>query len=62
MREELGPKYAVRLGDLRFWHVRQVTCFSCRHVATVSPALLLQRFGEHQPLADLEDRFRWHRM
>jgi len=59
MREDIiGPKYAIRLGDLRPWHVLQVTCFSCRHVATVSPAPLLQRFGEHQRLSELEDRFR----
>ena len=58
MQEDiLGPKYAVRLGDLRPWHVLGITCFSCRHTATVSPAPLMRRFGEHQCIAELEDRF-----
>jgi len=59
MQEDiLGPKYVVRLGDLRPWHVLQVRCFRCRHAATVSPAPLLQRYGEHQRVAELEDKTR----
>lgn len=58
MREEIiGPKYAIRLGDLKSWHVLKVTCLQCRHESTVSPAPLLRRFGEHQRLAQLEERF-----
>ena len=30
----------------------------CRHVATISPKPLLHKFGEHQRLVQLEDRFR----
>ncbi len=53
----LGPKYAVRLGDLQPRHVLRVTCFSCRHTANVSPLPLLARFGENQRVSDLEERF-----
>jgi len=38
-------------------HVLKVTYLSCRHVATVSPAPLLVRFGEHQRLVAIEERF-----
>jgi hypothetical protein len=55
-----GPKYAIRLGDLQPWHVLKVMCFSCRHVANVSPAPLLARFGQHQWLIDyLHDQRRY---
>jgi hypothetical protein len=58
MREDIiGPRYAIRLGDLKSWHVLRVTCLQCSHVATVSPAPLLRRFGEYRRLAELEKRF-----
>ena len=54
MREEiLGPRYAIRLGDLRPWHVLRVKCLQCRRAATLSPAPLLVRFGEHQRIAGM---------
>lgn len=52
------PKYALRLGDLQPWHVLQVTCFRCRHAATVSPAPLPHHYGEHPRVAELEDKIR----
>lgn len=37
MQEEvLGPKYAIRLGDLKPWHVLRVTCLRRRHAAVVA--------------------------
>jgi hypothetical protein len=27
----VGPKYAIRLGDLRHWHIVTARCFRCRH-------------------------------
>jgi hypothetical protein len=58
MQEEvLGPKYSVRLGDLRPWHVLKVTCLRCRRAAVVSPAPLVARFGEHAWLVRVEERF-----
>jgi hypothetical protein len=58
MQEEIrGPKYDVRLGQLKPWHVLRITCLQCRYVAAVSPAPLLTRFGVHQRIVDLEERF-----
>ena len=58
MREEiLGPKYEVRLGDLKPWHVLKVTCLQCRRAVTVSPAPLLMRFGEYPRIVGIEERF-----
>ena len=53
----LGPKYSIRLGDLHPWHVLRVTCFRCRHIANISPAPLLARFGQHERLTEVEERF-----
>ena len=30
-RANLGPKYAIRLGDLRNWHLLTAVCGACRH-------------------------------
>jgi len=40
MRDEpngIGPKYAIRLGDLREWHQIEVRCFSCGRVGVLYP-------------------------
>ena len=61
MREEIiGPRYAIRLGDLKPWHVLKVTCLECRHESIVSPAPLVRRFGEHAFLSRIEDNFPVH--
>jgi hypothetical protein len=52
-----GPKYNIRLGDLKPWHVLKVKCLRCNRVANVSPAPLLVRFGEHERLVDVEEKF-----
>ena len=58
--EILGPRHAVRLGDLRQWHVIEVRCFKCRNEGTVYPAVLLKtgRWTKHTRLVELEPRFR----
>ena len=28
-RENIGPKHAIRLSDLREWHIITETCFKC---------------------------------
>ena len=55
-----GPRYALRLGDLRQWHVIEVRCFKCGKEGTVYPAVLLKggRWTEHTRLVELEPRFR----
>ena len=58
--EALGPRYALRLGDLRQWHVIEVRCFKCAKEGTVYPAVLMKggRWTEHTRLVELEPRFR----
>jgi hypothetical protein len=29
--ENIGPKYAIRLRDLRQWHLITARCFQCSH-------------------------------
>ncbi|MGF1623541.1 MAG: hypothetical protein ACFCVH_01545 [Alphaproteobacteria bacterium] len=59
--ESIGPKYAIRLRDLRSWHVLSVTCFACRHQATLVPDHLRRRFGEQATVVTLEHRLRCKR-
>ena len=54
----LGPRYAVRLRDLREWHLIRVTCAQCRHEGTVTASLLARRQPEYTRLVELETRFR----
>ena len=54
----LGPRYAVRLEDLREWHVLEVQCFACRHIGVVYPSRLQKRWPGHTRLKDLEPKFR----
>lgn len=54
----LGPRYALRLRDLRQWHILQITCSRCRNVGTVALPPLLQRWPEHTRLVDLAAHFR----
>ncbi|MEZ5667931.1 MAG: hypothetical protein R3F55_10960 [Alphaproteobacteria bacterium] len=56
-----GPRYAVRLGDLRAWHVLVVSCFACRHRAELRPERLAQRFGPQTFVVALEKRLRCKR-
>jgi len=57
-----GPRYSLRLGELRQWHVIGVRCFNCGREGTVYPAVLLKQKGgrwtEHTRLVELEPRFR----
>ena len=52
----LGPRYALRLGELQRWHRLRVTCFRCRHESSVDPEKLRRRFREHTLLRDLEKK------
>jgi ribosomal protein L37E len=57
----LGPRYAVRLRDLRAWHLVRVRCAGCGHEGTVGRGMLLDRFPDWTRLIDLEPRFRCRR-
>ncbi len=50
----IGPRYAIRLADLRDWHVIGVICEGCRHRARVPPKLLTAGRPGHTRLIDLE--------
>jgi hypothetical protein len=56
--EILGPRYGVRLGDLRPWHVLRVTCLACGRVESVDPKHLARRRAASTRLVDIEHRFR----
>ena len=50
----LGPRFQVRLEDLREWHAIEVRCFACKHVALLYPTHLKRRWSIHTRLVDLE--------
>jgi len=54
----LGPKYQVRVGDLREWHVLQATCWKCGHIGDTYPTRLKKRWSDYERLIDLERRLR----
>lgn len=60
----IPPRYAIRLGDLRHWHVVTVTCPACGHKGRLDAASLSRgRPGRppppgHTRLMDLERRLR----
>lgn len=56
--EAIGPKYALRIHDLRNWHVLQVTCWKCGHLSLVYPSRLRQRWSGYERLMDIERKFR----
>jgi hypothetical protein len=56
--EVIGPKYALRIHDLRNWHVLQVTCWKCGHISMVYPSRLRRRWSGYERLMDIERKFR----
>jgi len=54
--QNIGPLYAIRLGDLREWHVVVATCSRCRHVGSVSLARLQRGRRGALRLVDLQPR------
>lgn len=62
----LGPKYAVRLVDLREWHQLWIHCWGCRkHTAVLKPKLILAQIRRRSPslaatidLKEMEQRMR----
>lgn len=54
----LGPKYSIRPGDLKPWHVLTVKCACCPRRGLVDPEDLRDRFHAHERLIKIEHRFR----
>jgi DNA-directed RNA polymerase subunit RPC12/RpoP len=54
----IPPRYAIRLGDLRHWHVVTVTCPTCGHKGRVDATALGRGRPDHTRLMDLERKLR----
>ena len=57
----LGPRYAVRLDQLRNWHVLTAVCPECRHRVGMRLWQLTARHPGHEHLIDVEKRLRCRR-
>jgi DNA-directed RNA polymerase subunit RPC12/RpoP len=57
-RANLGPKYAIRLADLRGWHIITAVCSACRRRAQMRLWELTARHPGHTHLIDVERRLR----
>ena len=52
--EVIGPKWTIRLGDLREWHRIEVRCFRCDRVGVLDPDRL-----RRLRIAQLKRKNRW---
>ena len=56
--ENIGPKYAIRLADLREWHIVTATCFRCRHQVELTAGFVSWERPPHTYLTELERKLR----
>ena len=54
----LGPKFAIRLGDLGWYHRLRAVCFKCRKETVIDPEILRARFDANTFIVGLEERIR----
>lgn len=54
----LGPRYAIKLRQLKRYHILRASCPFCRHTATMRLWQLKSRFDESTSLVDIERRLR----
>ena len=54
----LGPKYAIRVGDFRHWHVATATCLCCRRSAEMAGACPAWERPPYTHLVDLQRKLR----
>lgn len=52
-----GPRFQIRLEDLRDWHAIEVTCFVCSHRGHLHSPWLRQHWSLNTRLVDLERKF-----
>ena len=50
----LGPRYQVRLEDLRDWHVLEIRCGRCSRTGRLYPSTLRRRWQGYMRLVELE--------
>jgi hypothetical protein len=49
----LGPRYTVRLEDLRAEHAVMIECVACRRRALVAPHRLHERFAGYERMSQI---------
>lgn len=54
----IPPRYAIRLGDLRHWHVITVSCPACGHKGRLDATTLGRGRPDYIKLMDLERKLR----
>ena len=54
--ENIGPKHAIRLADLREWHVVTATCFKCGYQGQLTAGYLAWDRPPHTYLTELEPK------
>jgi hypothetical protein len=54
----IGPKYAIRLRDLRQWHRITARCFRCSHTYEFTADFLAWERPKHTRLTELEPKLR----
>lgn len=54
----IGPRYAIRLGDLQNWHVTTAVCGECRHRRVLRLWQVKRGQPEHTLLMTVEARLR----
>jgi hypothetical protein len=55
---DIPPRYAFRLGDLRAWHIVTAWCVACDRKVVLSHQMLCRRRSRQTRLVDLEARLR----
>lgn len=56
--KNIGPRYAIRLRDLRAWHRVTARCFKCGHTCALTADYLTWERPPHGFLAELERKLR----
>ena len=54
----IGPKYAIRLGHLRAWHIVTARCFKCRHETKFTGDFIAWERSPHTYLTELQPKLR----
>ena len=58
IHENIGPKHAIRMRDLRHWHIVSARCLQCRHETGFTGDFLAWERSPHAYLTDLRRKLR----
>ena len=56
--ENIDPKHAIRMRDLRHWHIVSARCLQCRHETEFTGDFLAWERSPHAYLTDLQRKLR----